>query len=123
MDTTELIRHLYENPEFWPTRMALIEDLVRHGEVDRAKAIVRESPDHVPMPPDYPLRIHTLFTRGIESITEESTKKSVTVEEEKPEVHPESRSQFADETVEKEILNQEIKRHSTKKTRAKPKPN
>ena len=41
MDSTELIRHLYENPESWPIRMAVIEDLVRHGEVDRAREIAR----------------------------------------------------------------------------------
>ena len=102
MDTTEMIRYLYENPESWPTRMAVIEDLVRHGEIDRAKALVPGLPRMTfPMPPDYPQRIHTLFTQGIDSydsLTEESPQPPpAPVEEEKMEALPEAKSPFGDE--------------------------
>ena len=66
-----LTSFLYENPEAWPVRMALIEEMVRDGDIARAKALVRESPDDSPMPPEYPKRIHALMTdgvRGLESL-------------------------------------------------------
>ncbi len=64
-----LLKFLYENPRSWPVRMALIEELVRDGEIDQAKAIIRESPDDCPMPSDYPVRIHSLMTRGIAGLS------------------------------------------------------
>lgn len=67
-DPHVLLKFLYDNPRAWPVRMALIEEMVRDGEMDRAKAIIRESPDDCPMPPEYPQRIHTLMTRGLEGL-------------------------------------------------------
>lgn len=67
-DPHVLLKFLYSNPRAWPVRMALIEEFVRDGEMDRAKAMIRESPDDCPMPPDYPARIHTLMTRGVEGL-------------------------------------------------------
>ncbi len=59
-----LAKFLYEHPEAWPVRMALIEELVRDGDIRAARALVRESPDDPPMPPEFRFRIHTAFTAG-----------------------------------------------------------
>lgn len=67
-DPHVLLKFLYDNPESWPVRMALIEELVRDGDIEQAKAIIRKSPDDSPMPPEYPLRIHTLMTKGKEGL-------------------------------------------------------
>lgn len=64
-DPHVLLKFLYDNPRAWPVRMALIEELVRDGEIDSAQAIIRESPDDCPMPPEYPVRIHALMTKGV----------------------------------------------------------
>lgn len=69
-DPHVLLKFLYDNPRAWPVRMALIEELVRDGEVDRAKSIIRESPADCPMPPEYPARIHALMTRGIDGLAD-----------------------------------------------------
>lgn len=44
--------------------MALIQEMIRAGQKDRAQALVRNSPDGVPVPPEYVVRIHTLMTKG-----------------------------------------------------------
>ena len=63
-----LTSFLYENPQAWPVRMALIEEMVRDGDMARAKALIRESPEDSPMPPEYPMRIHALMTKGVEGL-------------------------------------------------------
>ena len=63
-----LSKFLYEHPQAWPVRMALIEEMIRDGEVERAKALVRESPNDSPMPPEYPQRIHALMTQGSQAL-------------------------------------------------------
>ena len=67
-DPHVLTSFLYENPQAWPVRMALIEEMVRDGDIARAKALVRESPGDSPMPPEYPMRIHALMTNGVKGL-------------------------------------------------------
>lgn len=50
--------------------MALIEEMIRDGRKEKAQALVRSSPDDVPVPPEFAVRIHTLMTRGAVGLAE-----------------------------------------------------
>lgn len=74
--------------------MALIEELIRDGQKERAQTLVRSSPDDVPVPPDFAIRIHTLMTKGaagleeldpLEGFTERKIDSAAPGEEKQPE--------------------------------------
>lgn len=53
-----------QSPEDWSVRLRLIEERAREDDMDGARALVRESPDEAPLPPELQYRLHTIMTQG-----------------------------------------------------------
>lgn len=62
---------LQQSPEDWSLRLRLIEERVRVDDMDGARALVRDSPDEAPLPPDLQFRLHTLMTQGAAALPPE----------------------------------------------------
>ncbi len=63
-DVEQLEELLAHGPEDWSVRITLIEERIRRDNKEGAKKLVRESPDHSPLPYELQYRLHQLMTRG-----------------------------------------------------------
>lgn len=68
LDFDNFLEMLDQSPEDWSLRIRAIEECIRRGDKDRARNLVRTSPDSSPLPPELQVRLHALLTKGIESV-------------------------------------------------------